>query len=81
MPRLVDPLWHAVDQPKNEEAELTALEKMYDERLEAIAKGSKDVTPIGNDRGSPSCFNVGKCPSLWPLIMTFVHRKDHPGGD
>merc|ERR1719493_119937 len=47
LPRLVDPLWHKVDQPRDENLELTRLEREQEQRLKAITKSYMDVPPIG----------------------------------
>jgi hypothetical protein len=49
MPRLVDPLWHKVDEPKDENLELTRLEREQEARMKAITKSYMDVPPIGKE--------------------------------
>ena len=46
MPRQVDPLWHEVDVPKDEDAELTKLEKDHEAYMKSYTKRSLQP-PIG----------------------------------
>ncbi len=47
LPRLVDPLWHKVDEPKDENLELTKMEKEQEQKMKAITKSFSDIQPIG----------------------------------
>ena len=38
LPRAVDPLWHRVDEPKDEDAELTRLEKEHENGIKNISE-------------------------------------------
>ena len=38
LPRAVDPLWHRVDEPKDEDAELTRLEKEHENAIKNISE-------------------------------------------
>ena len=46
LPRPVDPLWHRVDEPKDEDAELARLEKEHETWIKNIAEKSYQA-PIG----------------------------------
>ena len=46
LPRQVDPLWHRVDVPKDEDAELAKLEKDYETWMKSYTKRSLQP-PIG----------------------------------
>lgn len=47
LPRSVDPLWHRVDEARDENAELVRLEREQELKRKAIAKSYSDVPPIG----------------------------------
>ena len=47
LPRPVDPLWHKVDAPKDEDAELTKLEKEHDNWKKNIEEKTYQHPPIG----------------------------------
>eukprot|EP00096_Caligus_rogercresseyi_P011369 TRINITY_DN4451_c0_g1_i1.p2 TRINITY_DN4451_c0_g1~~TRINITY_DN4451_c0_g1_i1.p2 ORF type:complete len:118 (+),score=59.71 TRINITY_DN4451_c0_g1_i1:47-400(+) len=47
LPRLTDPLWHRVDTPKDEEAELSRLENETAQWFKGISERYGEITPIG----------------------------------
>ncbi len=47
LPRVVDPLWHLVDVPRDEDAEIQALEREQRARWMAVAKTFSDAVPVG----------------------------------
>ena len=46
-PSMVDPIWFQVDRPKDEEQELTRLEREIQNRKKLIATACSDINPIG----------------------------------
>ena len=53
LPRSVDPLWHRVDEARDENAELTRLEREQEIRKKSIAKSYSDIPPIGKTSQEP----------------------------
>ena len=47
MPRLVDPLWLRVDVPRDENSELTKMEKEHHEWLKSLGERDLGLLPIG----------------------------------
>nr|ACO13118.1 C11orf51 homolog [Lepeophtheirus salmonis] len=47
LPRLTDPLWHRVDAPKDEEAELSRLENERAQWIKGISERYGEMAPIG----------------------------------
>ena len=52
LPRPVDPLWLRVDVPKDEDAELSKLEKEYESSMKALTKKTH-LPPIGTSNQDP----------------------------
>ena len=52
LPTPVDPLWHKVDVPKDEDAELARLEKEYEQTMKNLTKKSHQP-PIGTANQEP----------------------------
>lgn len=52
LPRAVDPLWLKVDVPKDEDSELTKMEKEYEASMKALTKKTQ-LPPIGTSSQDP----------------------------
>jgi len=53
LPAVSDPLWFNVDRPKDDEAELAALEEKHQAWMNAIANKDATLVPIGKISSEP----------------------------
>ncbi|XP_054710956.1 anaphase-promoting complex subunit 15B-like [Uloborus diversus] len=53
VPRLVEPYWFPVDEPCDDELDLTQMEREHQNWLTFVAEKDKDIVPIGKTASEP----------------------------